>query len=293
MPLIVCWKIVGTREKGTMTEYPAAREQPSAVIDTSVPHSARVWNYWLDGKDNYQVDREAGDDFAKAYPGIFALAQQSRQFLIRAVHHLVTEAGIRQFLDIGTGLPTMDNTHEVAERAAPDCRIVYVDNDPLVLAHARALMVNTTSTGATAYIHADLHDPDQVVADARNILNFTQPIAVMLMGVLGHVSDFDESLSIVSRVMAAMPSGSYLVMWDDTTATSPAVATANEGYAETGAVPYNPRSVEQIGRYFEGLELVDPGVVPVSLWRPNAADVGNSQRVSGHGAVARKPMALS
>jgi hypothetical protein len=288
MPATGGGQIADTRKQGTMTEYPVTHEQPS--IDTSVPHSARVWNYWLGGKDNYQVDREAGDAFAEVYPGIFALAQQSRQFLIRAVHHLVSEAGIRQFLDIGTGLPTMDNTHEVAERAAPECRIVYVDNDPLVLAHARALLVNTTQAGGTAYIHADLHDPDQVVADARSILNFTQPIGVMLMGVLGHVADFDESLSIVNRVMAAMPSGSYLAMWDDTTtATSDVVATANEGYAETGAVPYNPRSVAQIGRYFEDLELVDPGVVPVSLWRPNAADIGNPQTVSGHGAVARKP----
>jgi hypothetical protein len=261
---------------------------PSAVIDTTVPHSARVWNYWLGGKDNYAVDREAGDAFAKAYPGIFTLAQQSRQFLIRAVQHLVTEAGIRQFLDIGTGLPTMDNTHQVAQRAAPECRVVYVDNDPLVLAHARALLVNTTPDGVTAYIDADLHEPDQIIADAKNILNFTQPIGIMFMGVLGHVADYDESRSIVNRVLAAVPSGSYLTLWDDTAANE-AVVAANEGYAETGAIPYIPRTVEQVAGYFENLELVDPGVVPVSLWRPNAAEVGAPKPVTGHGAVARKP----
>jgi hypothetical protein len=281
LPVIARGQVVGAREERTVTEDPAS------VIDTSVPHSARVWNYWLGGKDNYQVDREAGDAFAAAYPGIFALTQQSRQFLIRAVRHLVTEAGIRQFLDIGTGLPTMDNTHEVAQAAAPECRVVYVDNDPLVLAHARALLVNTAPEGVTAYVDADLHDPERVVADAKNILNFAQPIGVMFMGVLGHVADFDESVSIVNRVMAAVPPGSYLAMWDDT-ATSEAVVAANEGYAETGAIPYIPRTVEQVGRYFQGLQLVDPGVVPVSLWRPDAADIGVPKPVTGHGGVARK-----
>ena len=263
-------------------------ERPSAGIDTSVPHSARVWNYWLGGKDNYKVDREAGDAFAAAYPGIFDLALQSRQFLNRAVRHLVSEAGIRQFLDIGTGLPTMDNTHQVAQGAAPECRVVYVDNDPLVLAHARALLVNTTPEGVTAYVDGDLHDPDQIIVDAKNILNFTQPIGVMFMGVLGHVADYDEARSIVDRVMAATPSGSYLTMWDDT-ATIEAVVAANESYAETGAVPYIPRTVEQVGDFFDGLELVDPGVVPVSMWRPNATEVGAPEPVTGHGGVERKP----
>jgi hypothetical protein len=276
------------REEGMVTEEPAAGEGVPSVIDTTVPHSARVWNYWLGGKDNYQVDRDAGDAFAGVYPGIFTLARQSRQFLIRAVRHLVTRAGVRQFLDIGTGLPTMDNTHQVAQRAAPDCRVVYVDNDPLVLAHARALLVNTTPEGVTTYIDADLSEPDDVVAGARNVLNFNQPIGVMFMGVLGHIADYEESRSIVARVMAAVPAGSYLTMWDDT-ATSEAVVAANEGYAETGAVPYLPRTVEQVQGYFEGLELVDPGVVPVSLWRPDPTDIGAPEPVTGHGAVARKP----
>jgi ubiquinone/menaquinone biosynthesis C-methylase UbiE len=261
----------------------------SSPIDTTVPHSARVWNYWLGGKDNYQVDRDAGDDFAAKCPEIFPLAKQSRQFLVRAVSHLVTDAGVRQFLDIGTGLPTMDNTHQVAQRAAPDCRIVYVDNDPLVLAHARALLVNTTPEGVTAYVEADLHDPELIVADTRNILNFNQPIGVMFMGVLGHIADFEESLDIVARVMAATPSGSYLTLWEGTD-TSESLVRANAEYAETGGVPYIPRSLEQLERYFEGLEVVDPGLVPVTQWRPEVAGIDAAAKtVPGYGAVARKP----
>jgi hypothetical protein len=275
------------REEGTVTEHPATHRQSSDVLDTTVPHSARVWNYWLGGKDNYQVDREAGDAVAATYPGITTLARQSRQFLIRTVRHLVVEAGVRQFLDIGTGLPTMDNTHQVAQRAAPECRVVYVDNDPLVLAHARALLVNTTPEGVTAYVDGDFLEPDQIVADARNILNFNEPIGVMFMGVLGHAADYEESRSIVARVMAVAPSGSYLTLWDDV-AVDQAVVAGAEDYAQAGAVPYNVRSVEEIAGYFEGMELVDPGVVSVSRWRPNGSDVGVVEPVSGHGAVARK-----
>jgi S-adenosyl methyltransferase len=258
-------------------------------IDTTIPHSARVWNYWLGGKDNYQVDRDAGDDFAAKCPEIFSLAKLSRQFLVRAVQHLVTEAGIRQFLDIGTGLPTMDNTHQVAQRAAPECRIVYVDNDPLVLAHARALLVNTTPEGVTAYVAADLHEPDRIVADAKNILNFNEPIGVLFMGVLGHVSDYDEARSVVGTVMAGTPSGSYLTLWDGTD-TSEDLVRANADYAETGGVPYIPRSPKQIDGYFDGLEKVEPGLVPVSQWRPEISGVDAAVvEVAGYGAVARKP----
>jgi len=269
-----------------VTQDPAPRDPLSSVLDTTVPHSARVWNYLLGGKDNYQVDRDAGDAFAVACPEIFSLAQESRKFLIRAVRHLVAESGIRQFLDIGTGLPTMDNTHQVAQRAAAECRIVYVDDDPMVLAHARALLVNTTPEGVTAYVESDFHNPDLIVADARNVLNFTEPIGVMFMGVLGHVADHDEALSIVARVMDTMPSGSYLTLWDGTD-TSEALVTANADYAETGGVPYLPRSPEQIGRYFEGLEMVEPGLAPVSQWRADAF-VGAPKPVAGYGAVARK-----
>jgi hypothetical protein len=262
-------------------------QSASARLDTSVPHSARIWNYWLGGKDNYAVDREAGDAFMQKDPGIVPLAKQSRQFLIRAVRLLAVEAGIRQFLDIGTGLPTMANTHEVAQSAAPDSKIVYVDNDPLVLVHARALLVNTTDEGVTTYVDADLHQPDEIVASARNVLNFTQPIAVMFMGVLGHVADFDEARSIAARVMAAVPSGSYLVLWDGTYTSENQEAL--DEYEESGAVPYIARSPDEVASFFEGLEVLDPGVVSISLWRPDAGDLGTPEPVGGHGAVARKP----
>ncbi len=267
---------------------PAPRSELTSRIKFDVPHSARIWNYWMGGKDNYEVDRAAGDTFAEVYPDIVTMATQSRQFLIRAVRFLAGEAGICQFLDIGTGLPTMQNTHQVAQQIAPESRIVYVDNDPLVLAHARALLVNTTPEGVTTYVDADFHDPDLIICDARNVLNFTQPVAVMFMGVLGHVADFAEMRSIVARVMAAVPSGSYLALYDGIN-TDKAYCEACAKYAETGAVPYLLRSPEQIGQCFQGLEMVDPGLVPITQWRPNTTEVGKVQPIGAYGAVARKP----
>src|SRR5918997_5106782 len=161
------------------------RDELATNISRGVPHSARIWNYWMGGKDNYEVDRAAGDAYVAVHPDIVTMAKQSRQFLIRVVRFLAGEAGMRQFLDIGTGLPTMQNTHEVAQQIAPESRIVYVDNDPLVLMHARTLLHNSTPEGVTTYVDADLHDPDLIISDARNVLNFARPIAVMLMGVLG------------------------------------------------------------------------------------------------------------
>jgi S-adenosyl methyltransferase len=178
-----------------------------------VPHSARIWNYWLGGKDNYPVDRAAGDQFRGVYPGIVHVAREGRGFLTRAVRFLAGEAGIRQFLDIGTGLPTADNTHEVAQRVAPDARIVYVDNDPVVLAHARALLTSSPE-GATRYVDADLHDPDQILAAAGPNLDLSQPVGLMLMGVLGHITDDEEARSILDRLLGALPSGSYLALYD-------------------------------------------------------------------------------
>jgi hypothetical protein len=241
----------------------------------------------MGGKDNYEVDRVAGDAYSAMYPGIVTIATQSRQFLIRVVRFLAGEAGMRQFLDIGTGLPTLQNTHEVAQQIAPESKVVYVDNDPLVLLHARTLLRNTTLEGVTAYVDADFHNPELIISDARNVLNFSQPIAVMFMGSLGHVADYDEMRSIVARVMAAVPSGSYLAIYDGTT--SGAHSEALVKYAATGAVPYILRSPEQIRRCFEGLELVDPGVVPITQWRPDTVEVGTVEPIDAHGAVARKP----
>ncbi|MFE9687159.1 SAM-dependent methyltransferase [Streptomyces sp. NPDC006285] len=235
-------------------------------IDTTVPHSARIWNYWLGGKDNYEVDREAGDAYREAAPGIEAMARASRAYLIRAVTWLAAEQGVRQFLDIGTGLPTDDNTHQVAQRIAPESRIVYVDNDPLVLSHAAALLYSGPA-GTTDYLDADLHEPEKIIGAASRILDFDQPVALMLMGILGHIQDYTDATSIVRHLQAALPPGSYFVHCDGTD-TDPGLKQAQEDYDATGAIPYVLRSPEQLAAYYEGLDLVEPGVVSCPLWRP-------------------------
>jgi O-methyltransferase involved in polyketide biosynthesis len=260
-------------------------DQPPG-IDASVPHSARIWNYWLGGKDNYPVDREAGDQYREAFPEIVGVARASRAFLTRAVRWLAGEAGVRQFLDIGTGLPAADNTHEVAQRVAPEARVVYVDNDPVVLAHARALL--TSTQGVTAYVDADLHDPDTILDAAARTLDFSQPVALMLMGILGHF-DYDEARSIVKRLLDPLPSGSYLTLNDGTNIISEKFVQAQEIYNRSGAVPYHLRSPEQIAGFFEGLELVEPGLVSVPRWRPDRADGGLPEELDAFGAVGRKP----
>jgi hypothetical protein len=260
-------------------------------IDTSVPHSARVWNYWLGGKDYYPVDQAAGDQFREVFPEIVDAARASRAFLTRAVRYLAGEAGVRQFLDIGTGLPTANNTHQVAQRVAPEARIVYVDNDPLVLTHARALLTSTPE-GVTDYADADLGDPDTILEAAAKTLDFTQPVALMLLGILGHVGDYDEARSIVRRLLAALPSGSYLALNDGTNVVNKAlVDEAQRAYNESGAVPYHPRSPEQIAGFFDGLELLEPGVVSCPRWRPDPADSNGSfpAEVDMFGGVGRKP----
>jgi O-methyltransferase involved in polyketide biosynthesis len=258
----------------------------SLEIDGSVPNSARIWNYWLGGKDNYPVDRKAGDQFREVFPGIVDVARSSREFLVRAVTYLAGEAGVRQFLDVGTGLPTAENTHEVAQRVAPESRIVYVDNDPVVLAHARALL--TSTQGVTAYIDADLRDPDRILELAASTLDLASPVALMLLGILGHIGDDQEAGSIVERLLDGLPSGSYLVLCDGT-ATSQAGVEAQEGYDQTGAIPYRLRSPEQIASFFAGLELVEPGVVSCARWRPDPADDGPPAETDTFGGVGRKP----
>lgn len=258
---------------------------PAPDIDTSTPHAARLWNYWMGGKDNFAADRAAGDAVAEAYPDIVTMAKLSRQFLIRVVSYLAGEAGVRQFLDIGAGLPTMQNTHEVAQSIAPESRIIYVDNDPLVLVHARALLANTTPEGVTAYVDADYNEPDQIIADARNVLNYNEPVAVMFMGVLGYVAELDDVRSITRRLMEPFPSGSYMVLWDGT-ATGDAVSEGADTLVESGGVPYYLRTPEELGQCFEGLELVDPGVVQITQWRPDSVD---PEQIDAYGAVGRKP----
>ncbi len=268
---------------------PGQRTEPPE-IDASVPNSARIWNYWLGGKDNYPVDREAGDEYRATYPEIVEVARASRRFLARAVRYLAGEARVRQFLDVGTGLPTEDNTHEVAQRVAPEARVVYVDNDPVVLAHARALLTSTadgpppTSTPTCA-------TRDAILAAAARTLDLTQPIGLMLLGILGHVDDDEEARSIVRRLVAALPSGSYLTICDGTNDISEAGVEAQRRYNESGAVPYRLRSAQQIADFFDGLEVVEPGVVSCPRWRPDPADVGGGlpaemDQVAG---VGRKP----
>jgi O-methyltransferase involved in polyketide biosynthesis len=252
------------------------------AIDTTVPHSARIWNYWLDGKDNYAVDREAGEAYLKVFPEIAVVARTSRDFLTRAVRYLAADAGIRQFLDIGTGLPTANNTHEVAQRVAPESRIVYVDNDPLVLAHARALLTSSPE-GGCEYLDADIRDPDAILAAVA--LDFSRPIALMLMGIMGHFTDA-EAYPIVSRLMAGLPAGSYLALYDGAD-TNEAFNRAQQGYNDSGAVPYHLRSPDRFDRYFEGLKLVEPGVVPVPHWRPDPG--AGPVEIYSYCGVGRKP----
>ncbi|MEV0171863.1 SAM-dependent methyltransferase [Streptomyces sp. NPDC050803] len=254
-------------------------------IDTSVPHSARIWNYWLGGKDNYAVDEAAGDAYTAVFPGIVTIARSSRAFLGRSIRYLVQEAGVRQFLDVGTGLPTVDNTHEVAQRIAPESRIVYVDNDPLVLAHARALLTSTPE-GVTSYEDLSLYEPERIIEAAGRTLDLTRPTALILSGILGHVADHAAARDLVRRLLAGLPSGSYLSVNDGSRGTDPVYEQAQDAYNETGAVPYFLRPVDQIEAYFEGLDLVEPGVVPVPLWHP---DTEHPAPIGQHGGLARKP----
>ncbi|MGW5381914.1 SAM-dependent methyltransferase [Nocardia sp. NPDC003963] len=263
-------------------------EEHHPTIRTDIPHSARIWNYWMGGTDNYEVDRIAGDAGIAVDPEITTMAVRSRQFLIRTVRFLAAEKGIRQFLDIGTGLPVMQNTHEVAQGVAPESKIVYVDNDPLVLAHARALLADTTDQGVTVYLDADYHRPELIVADARHVLDFTQPVAVMFMGVLGHTHSAEEMRRIVHTVMEATSSGSYLILWDGTD-DSAAYVTLCRNYTDSGGVPYIPRPHSEIRAAFDGLELVEPGVVPIDQWRPDGTDAVGDRPLSAYGGVGRKP----
>ncbi|ADD43033.1 SAM-dependent methyltransferase [Stackebrandtia nassauensis] len=263
-------------------------DQSPPNIRTDIPHSARIWNYWMGGKDNYKIDRTVGDMSLRIDPGIATMATESRRFLMRTVSYVTSTGRMRQFLDIGTGLPTMQNTHEVAQKRAPESKVVYVDNDPAVLAHARALLTSTSDEGVTDYIDRDFHDPDQIIAEARNILNFKKPIAVMFMGVLGHAESVKEQQRIVSTVMDAVPSGSYLIYWDGTT-DSDAYVKLCEEYAKTGGAPYIPRSRDEIRAVFDGLEMVDPGFVSITEWHTNEADIEDSEPISAYGGVARKP----
>ena len=265
-----------------------AQAERIAGLDTSVAHPARVYDYWLGGKDNFAADREAAERVLAVTPGLRFRVRANRAFLGRATRYLAADAGVRQFLDIGTGIPAGDNTHEVAQRAAPDSRVVYVDNDPIVLLHAQALL-RSTPQGATDYLQADLRDPRAILDRAAAVLDFGQPVAVMLLGVLHLIQDSEDPWGIVAELMAAMPPGSYLTISHPAIDIHHAQADAQRVYNERVSTPQTLRTREQVARFFTGLELVEPGLVQVHQWRPDPGDFAPEGVVSAHGAVGRKP----
>jgi O-methyltransferase involved in polyketide biosynthesis len=270
-----------------MTTSPQAPGPQAPKIDTSVSHSARIWNYWLGGKDNYPVDQQVGDQILAFVPELVRSARADRYFLARAARYLAAQ-GIRQFLDIGTGLPTVDNTHEVAQRAAPESKVVYVDNDPLVLVHARALLTSSPE-GACDYIDADVRDPGSIVQQAAMTLDFGQPIAIMMLGIVNFIMDTDQALSIVRRLMDATVPGSYLVISHPTTEVDAAPMTeAVRFWNQQGSAPMTLRTREELLRFFDGMGLLEPGVVTCSRWRPDVMDIGETVDVTHFAGVARK-----
>ena len=250
---------------------------------------ARVYDFWLGGKDNFAADRAVAEQVAAAYPDVLVAVRAQRAFLARAVHFLVTQAGIRQFLDIGTGLPSANNTHQVAQAAAPQSRVVYVDNDPIVLSHAKALLTSSPE-GATAYIDADLRDTATIVEQAGGILDFGQPVAVMLLGILQGIPDQDEPGAIVARLMDAVAPGSYLAI--SQIAGDVAADEVEEGvqrYNEQAAVSVAARTHAEVCRFFAGLDLIEPGVVQVHRWRPGTEDLGSGRDLAIYAGLGRKP----
>jgi hypothetical protein len=271
--------------------------QDHTQIDTTVPQSARIYDYWLGGKDNFGPDRAVAEALATQIPTIRTMVRSQRVFLVRAVDYLVRKAGIRQFLDIGTGIPSLDNVHEVAQRIAPECRILYVDNDPIVLAHARALMTSTEE-GRTAFILADLRQPTDVLANPalRETLDLGRPVALFLVGVLHHLHDSDDPRGIVTTLLDALPSGSYFALTQPTGDFDEAAMAGMAATAERSGIPYVPRSRAQVEALLDGLELVEPGLVPIPAWNPLDLDYPGSAEVDrdpysvyGWAAVARKP----
>jgi O-methyltransferase involved in polyketide biosynthesis len=256
-------------------------------IDSAVPHPARTWNYWLGGKNNYPVDCQAGKQAIAVLPEVVDIARASRRFLIRVVRYLAADAGIRQFLDIGSGLPTASNTHEVAQQVAPESRVIYVDNDPLVLVRSRALLTSSPE-GATDYIEADARDVDTILDGAAATLDLTRPVAITMLGILPFISD-DEATRLVRRLLAAVPSSSYLAIIHLTSEVSgERVIEAIRQWNQVAPTPYHLRNPEQIAAFFDGLELIEPGVVPCPRWRPGPYDIGAAQDMDEFCALGRK-----
>jgi len=257
-------------------------------FDPSVPHIARVYDYWLGGKDNFAADRELGEWTIQAYPNVVFSVRANRAFLARAVRFLARDEGIRQFLDIGTGIPSADNTHEVAQRFAPSSRIVYVDNDPIVLSHAKALLTSAPE-GVCAYIDADMRDPDAIVAEAAKTLDFSKPVAVMFVAVLQYAGDDDEVRRIVNHLMAACVPGSYLVISHPANDIDPEqVAELTRRFNESAGEKMTRRDHSGVTRFFDGFDLVEPGVTKTAKWRPDS-EIEAATPAALWAGVARKP----
>jgi hypothetical protein len=277
----------GTQGAGGGPDDVAGSRAEHASFDTSVAHIARVYDYWLGGKDNFAADRAAAEQAIAAWPDIVHSVRANRAFLARVVRYLAGEAGIRQFLDIGTGIPATNNTHEVAQSVAPESRVVYVDNDPVVLAHARALLTSGPN-GVTSYLDADLRDTGRVLSDAAATLDFSRPVAIMLMAILQHVGEADNPYAIVSTLVDAVPPGSYLAL-SHPAADIEAVAQGQlaERLNQTMAEKVTMRDRAQVARFFDGLELVEPGLVRVPEWRP-ASELEARSPAGLWGGVGRK-----
>ncbi|MFB8280006.1 SAM-dependent methyltransferase [Nocardia colli] len=272
------------------SQSPTANGLPTR-IDTSVAHEARVYDYWLGGRDNYPADRALADTIANHIPAIRTMARANRAFLGRAVDYLTREAGITQFLDIGTGIPTAGNTHEVAQRLNPAARVVYVDNDPIVLAHARALM-SSNPQGKTAFIHADLHDPHGILRDESlgATLDLTQPVAIMLVAIMMYFRDEDDPHGIIKNLLDVAPSGSYLVISHPTADFDEHAMSRVIGSAEQAGITFYPRTHAETESLFAGTELVEPGVVPVVTWHPTPGDEPADPESAWYWAgIGRKP----
>jgi hypothetical protein len=265
-------------------------EAPRPAFDPTVPHASRMYDYLLGGKDNFAVDREAAEELVAIAPATRRAVRENRAFHGRAVRYLAGEAGVRQFLDIGTGIPTADNTHEVAQRVAADSRIVYVDNDPVVLAHARALLTSAHA-GTVSYMNADLRDPETILEAARRQLDFGEPVAIMLVLILHLIPDSDDPWRIVGRLVGAVPPGSYLVVSHpptdmDAEASAAVARRVNQRMLTT---PMTRRARAEVGRFFDGLDLLPPGLVPQNRWRPDRPLPDDEPDVACYGAVGRKP----
>jgi S-adenosyl methyltransferase len=264
-----------------------ARRDDQPPFDTSIAHQARIYDYWLGGKDNYAADRKAAEAAIAAYPGVATGARANRQFLARVVRHLAGEAGIRQFLDIGTGIPTANNTHEVAQSVGPDSRVVYVDYDPVVLIHARALLASRHE-GLIDYLDADLRGPEAILDQASRTLDFSRPVAIMLIAILHAIGDQDDPYQIVARLIDAMPAGSYLAISHVASDIDPEkIAEATARLNQLSHQHFTLRNHAEVTRFFGDLELLEPGVVRVEEWRP-ASELEGRNRSAVWGGVARK-----